>query len=95
MNTFDDSTGAFHDEDSQTDFTIAMIDDQPGFEMFRITACTRSNPDSCSPTECNEAELLGWLGRFFGDHHEHRLREIIERIKMDRRQDEGGSEAFI
>ena len=92
MNTFDDSTGVFHDESSKTDFTIAMIDDRPGFEMFQITARSQGNQAPSSQTLCNGQDLLRWLGDFFGQNHERRRINIIERIKMDRRQDEGGSE---
>jgi len=93
MNTFDDSTGVFHDEESNTHYTIAMIDDRPGFEMFRITACSQGSQEPCSETPCNGEELLRWLGRFFGNNDEGRFINIIERIKMDRRQDEGSTEA--
>jgi hypothetical protein len=89
MNTFDDSTGVFHNEDSKTDFTIAVIDDRPGFEMFQITACSGGNQALYPQTPCDGDELLRWLGRFFGNKDEGRFIHIIERIKMDRRQDEG------
>jgi hypothetical protein len=60
--------------------------------MFQITACSEENQAPSSQTPCNGDDLLRWLGCFFGDNDEGRFIHIIERIKMDRRQDEGGSE---
>jgi hypothetical protein len=36
--------------------------------------------------------LLQWLGRFLGNNDEGLLRHIVDRIKMDRRQNEGSED---
>jgi hypothetical protein len=92
MNTFDENTGIFHQEDPNMEFTIAMVEDQPGLEMFRIDGCLDGDKPPHFKGSCNESELLQWLGRFLGNNDEGLFRHIIERIKMDRRQNEGSED---
>jgi hypothetical protein len=89
MNTFDEITGVFRIEDPKREFTIAMVDERPGMEMFQVNGSLEEDSMPYFKGLCNEDELLHWLGSFFGTNEEGRFRHIIERIKMDRRQAEG------
>jgi hypothetical protein len=92
MNTFDENTGLFRQEEPNMEFTIAMVDDQPGLETFRIDGCLDGEKPPLFNGSCSESELLQWLGRFLGNNDEGLFRHIIERIKMDRRQNEGSED---
>jgi hypothetical protein len=84
VNTFDENTGVFHYENPPTDFTIEMADNTPGSETFQL----RSDFPVPSTWPKDENELLHWLGRFFGTNNEAQFRHIIDRVRMDYRQDE-------
>ena len=88
MNTFDQETGVFHWDDPPHDFTIETEGSGPGAELFRIRG---DAPPGFSVTEpYDEAALLKLLGNFFGTNDESLYHHILERIKMSKREADGG-----